>query len=263
MLNRLLQALARRFGFVVVLKPLPPKPDKGMEGSKVDFEYLDRIAKLIEEFTGTIPGNLCEVGANFAQDAAYLSRKWQLSPETVVVFEPHPDIALKVRNHYDFVVMTKAVSNVNTVMQFNAVKLDSTSNTGISSLLPHSINDITENDFVEVEVTRLDTFATAHGLTHIDFLKIDVEGLTFQVLEGLGEFLQNVCCIQIETEFIPIWKDQRTQSEVYRLLEENRFQLIEHFTQMDGVQGDSLWIREDCVIHKIYDLSRKQWVIQT
>jgi hypothetical protein len=48
--------------------------------------------------------------------------------------------------------------------------------------------------------------------------------------------------------------------DVYKLLEENHFQLIDHFTQMDGVQADSLWIREDLVVHKIYDLSNKQWV---
>lgn len=262
MLNRLLQSVARRFGYVVVLKPLPAKLDDGMEGSKVDFEYLDRIATLIEEFTGVAPNNLFEVGANYAQDAAYLSKKWRLPQENVVVFEPHPEIAHKVRDHYDFIVVSKAVSNEDTTMKFNAVKLGSTTNTGISSLLPHSINDQSENDLVKIEVTRLDTFALAHAWPQIDFLKIDVEGLTFEVLEGLGEFLQNVRCIQIETEYIPIWKDQRTQSDVYQLLEENHFQLIEHFTQNDGVQADSLWIREDCVIHRIYDLSRKQWVIQ-
>ena len=75
--------------------------------------------------------------------------------------------------------------------------------------------------------------------------------LTFEVLEGLGDFLKNVGIIQVETEFIPIWKDQHTQSDVYQFLEKNHFQLIEHFTQLDGVQADSLWIREDLVSHRI------------
>jgi len=260
LLNRFLQALARRFGYVVVLESLPPEPDKGMEGSKLDYKYLDRLATLIEEFTGTIPTSFFEVGANFAQDAAYLAKKWQLSSGNVVVFEPHPLIVEKVRNRYDFLVVPKAVSNVNGRLQFNAVKLENTSNSGISSLLPHIVNDEADNDLIEVEVIRLDDFAAANSWAKIDFLKIDVEGLTYEVLEGLGNFLENVGCIQIETEYIAVWKDQRTQSEVYKLLEENHFQLIDHFTQMDGVQSDSLWIREDLVIHKIYDLSHKQWV---
>jgi len=258
-----LQSIARLFGIVVVFKRIPAQSDHGMEGSKTDFEYLDRVSNLIAEFTGEVPGNIFEVGANFAQDAAYLARKWHLTPDNVVVFESHPEISGKVRNHYDFQVVPKAVAIVNSVMEFNAVKLGSTLNTGISSLLQHSVNDQTENEIVEVEVIRLDSFAEINGWKRIDFLKIDVEGMTFEVLEGLGDFLENVRYIQIETELIPVWKGQRTQQQVYQLLEENRFQLIEHLTQMDGVQADSLWIRQDLVIHKIYDLTKKQWVIKT
>lgn len=260
MLNSVLQSIARQFGYVVVFKALPDKPEMEMQGSKLDYEYLDRTATLIQEFTGTTPTNFCEVGANFAQDAAYLAAKWQIRPENIVVFEPHPDIVEKIRGHYDFVVVPKAVSNVNKKMQFNAVKLENTSNSGISSLLPHTLNNVDDNDLIEVEVIRLDEFAAKNGLNKIDFLKIDVEGLTFEVLEGLGDFLKNVSCIQIETEFITVWEEQHTQLDVYKLLEENHFQLIDHLTQMDGVQADSLWIREDLVVHKIYDLSNKQWV---
>jgi len=259
LLNRFLQALARRFGYVVVLESLPPEPDKGMEGSKLDYKYLDHLATLIEEFTGLAPTNLFEVGANFAQDADYLSNKWELSPDSVVVFEPHPQIAEKVRSHYNFLVVSKAVSNVNDTMQFNAVKLENTTNSGISSLLSHTVNDSAENDMIEVEVIRLDDFAAMNSWTKIDFLKIDVEGLTYEVLEGLGSFITNVGCIQIETEYMQIWENQQPQQSVYRLLEASGFQLIDHFTQMDGIQADSLWIRSDLVIHKIFNLSLNMW----
>jgi hypothetical protein len=133
LLNRLLQRVARRLGYVVGLETIPGKAYEGMEGSKVDYEYLDRIAKLIKDLTVAIPQNLYEVGARFAQDACYLFRKWQLSPENVSVSEPPPDIAGKVQHHYKFVVVGKAVSDVNSLMRFNAVNLESTSNSGMAS----------------------------------------------------------------------------------------------------------------------------------
>jgi FkbM family methyltransferase len=175
----------------------------------------------------------------------------------------HPAIASAVSNHYEFDVTQKAVSNVSGFLTFNAVNIDKTSNSGISSLLKHSVNDSEHVDAVTVEVIRLDDFVRARGIPHIDFLKIDVEGMTYEVLDGIGEFIQHVACIQIETEVMPIWENQRTQTDVYALLESKGFQLIEHVTQMDGIQGDSLWARSDVVTHKIYNMDRKEWVIQS
>jgi hypothetical protein len=43
---------------------------------------------------------------------------------------------------------------------------------------------------VEVEVTTLDDFATSKNLTRLDFLKIDVEGMEFEVLQGARATLE-------------------------------------------------------------------------
>jgi len=259
-LNSIVQWIARFFGFVVVLEKIPKYPAVGMEGSKIDFKYLDHVSDLIEQFTGRTPRNLVEVGANYAQDAFYLSGKWSLCPKSIYAIEPHPEIAEQISSQYEFVVIPKAVSNVNGQMQFSAVDLGTTSNTGISSLLQHTLNDPSQNRHVIVQVTRLDAFFKEFNLKFIDFLKIDVEGMTYEVLDGLGALISDVACIQIESEYIRVWEGQKVQHEVYSLLEDRGFQLVDHMLQMDGVQADSLWIRQELVLHRVFDITNQKWV---
>jgi len=262
LINAIIQWVARKFGYVVVLEKIHELPDAGYEGSKIDYLYLDRISELVDKFSHFTPQNFFEVGANFAQDATYLAKKWALEPDAVFVFEPHPEIAARVSSHYDFRVFPIAISNVNDWLTFNAVNLDETSNSGISSLLQHSVNGASASNEIKVQVSRLDAIISSEHIESIDFLKIDVEGLAYEVLEGLGDSINRVACIQVETEYIPIWEGQRLQADVYGLLEAKGFQLIEHDLQMDGVQADSLWIRCDLVEHKIYDIGRQQWIVE-
>jgi len=178
LINAIIQWVARKFGYVVVLEKIHQLPDAGYEGSKIDFLYLDHLSDLIEKFALFIPRNFFEVGANFAQDAAYLAKKWDLEPGAVFVFEPHPEIAARVSSHYDFRVFPIAISNVNDWLTLNAVKLDEFSNSGISSLLQHSVNDANASNEIKVQVSRLDEIMASECIESIDFLKIDVEGLS-------------------------------------------------------------------------------------
>jgi len=50
------------------------------------------------------------------------------------------------------------------------------------------------------------------------------------------------------------------QHEVYSLLEDRGFQLVDHMLQMDGVQADSLWIRQELVLHRVFDITNQKWV---
>jgi FkbM family methyltransferase len=53
-----------------------------------------------------------------------------------------------------------------------------------------------------VEVVRLDAFMNEHSLSHVDILKIDVEGAEFDVLEGCGNFLaEGINCIYLEVGY--------------------------------------------------------------
>ena len=80
-------------------------------------------------------------------------------------------------------------------------------------------------------------------------MKIDVEGASFHVLEGFGDQIKNVKCIQIEAEhdkwaIIPYEK-------ISELLLEKEFELV-HFKRIMGSgadmkQSDSFWVKKEHV----------------
>lgn len=70
------------------------------------------------------------------------------------------------------------------------------------SSLADAINDTRrENGVIEaVQIDALDEFCLAHGLTHIDILKIDTEGHDMEVLRGGESLLDNKCIDVIQVE---------------------------------------------------------------
>lgn len=51
-------------------------------------------------------------------------------------------------------------------------------------------NSISEEDGEEIEVTTIDSFVLEQGLTHVDFIKADIEGYERYMLEGAQETLR-------------------------------------------------------------------------
>jgi FkbM family methyltransferase len=66
-------------------------------------------------------------------------------------------------------------------------------NSGFNSLAARPLEDYGINlkplRTEEVEATKIDTYCEQNSITHIDLLKIDVEGAEFQVLLGAGRML--------------------------------------------------------------------------
>ncbi len=81
-----------------------------------------------------------------------------------------------------------------------------------------------------VEVKTLGSFARENGLTRMDFLKIDVEGMEYEVLEGAGDLLADTSVIKVEVCFIPFRKNQKLFSHVDLLLRSFGFDLLKFET---------------------------------
>ncbi|HAI98928.1 TPA: hypothetical protein DCL30_05375 [Candidatus Peribacteria bacterium] len=104
-----------------------------------------------------------------------------------------------------------------------------------------------------VPCVRLDTFVRSNRLPAPDLMKIDVEGATFDVLNGCGSLLDAVQVLQIETETIEYFQGQKLQEEVYRFLREHDFSLAFEMACCEG-QSDSIWIRNSAKRHPISPL---------
>jgi len=83
-------------------------------------------------------------------------------------------------------------------------------------------------EVIETDVNTLDNFAKEHSLDHIDYMKIDVEGSEYEVLDGGHDILNTTGVIKVETCFIPFRKNQKLFSHVDILLREHGFDLLRY-----------------------------------
>ena len=228
-----------------------PVIPKSMYGAKFDENYLRKIINIISQITAVMPKNLIEVGANLGQDSAFLSYMWRITDDNVVAVEPIPEYAKRIKDKYKFRVIEAEISEEQGRAWLNLQ--DSVSNNlGTASLHSHPTNDKSR---IEVQTKRLDAILNEMFFASLDFLKIDAEGHTFEVLKSLGERVTDVKIIQIETEYLPVWDSSVKQETIFKFLEKYHFVLVDYGMGEDGLQADSLWIRNDLIIRKVYDLS--------
>ncbi len=222
------------------------KINRNSKNSKAasDGESMSEFCSMLEKFSIIIPKNVFEIGANFGQDAEYLRKRLNLDKSDIYIFEPHPQIIEETKKIYGFNCYALAISNKNGKMNFNAINLDKNTNSGISSLREHKFNKNQDYYKIEVEVMRMDSFIENNNITSIDFLKIDVEGATYEVLMGFGSKLKIIKAIHLEAENTEVWKGQYLFKDIYKLLTENDFELVS-FELKDSIQSDSFWIRKN------------------
>jgi len=187
---------------------------------------------------------LFEIGANHGQDAKKLSQFYGLKSKDVYLFEPHPYLVEELNKKTDFNVFAVALSNTRGKQDFNITPINS-KNDGVSTLGDRLLVKGNENyQSVSVEVNTLDN--VVKDLTHlrnIDLVKIDVEGFTYEVLEGGRETFSNrVACVQLESETEEVFRGQKLYPEIYQLLKE--FGFVEMYKEQHVTQNDTVWVHK-------------------
>ena len=115
---------------------------------------------------------------------------------------------------------------------------------GVSGLLDRP--DLYNQEFTNTKVIKVNSITGSELLNtidrDIDLCKIDVEGASYEVLQGFGNAIEDIKLIQIEAEQKVIWNDQKTFKEVYVLLREKGFEKIWEVA-LGTTQLDSIWVR--------------------
>lgn len=81
---------------------------------------------------------------------------------------------------------------------------------------------------LRVEVRTLAQFARENSVDHIDYLKIDAESKSWEILHGAGDLLDGVSVIEAEVEFVPLRRSQKLFSDVDILLRPFGFELLNY-----------------------------------
>ena len=184
-----------------------------------------------------------EVGSRDGRDAVELAeriydglKEWFWSNADIVCFEANPDQAEIIRTNYSEIeVFELAASNRNSTAQFRVYHGDEGA-VGSSSLNLDWKGDELEGHNIEVETKRLDSIITDEI---IDIMKIDVEGYSLQVLQGIGEKLNQIRVMHIETE---TW--YRTDKKVEDYLKVRGWTLVDVSEQYGGMP-DQVWLNSN------------------
>ena len=120
------------------------------------------------------------------------------------------------------------------MVKFNAGIIGQEVNVGLSSVLENTIGPFIFEQ-VDVRSIRMDSLMELWNIDGFDFMKIDVEGFAFQVLDGFGDKLKNTKYIQVELEYNTVWKDQVLYGGVLDFLSNKGFKVLhEGFADYPG-----------------------------
>ena len=206
-------------------------------------ESMSPFVNWVNNYTTIKVKNIFEIGANFAQDADYLAYRFKIKPLDVYVFEAHPELYKAIVKLHNFNMYNNAVFNEEKEITFNVVPINSR-NTGISSIFDLDSKIVCEK--VSVKSIRMDNFMNKNNIEKIDFLKLDVEGATYEVLDGFGERIKDIQAMHIEAEHGKVsFKAKKYFDDIAELLNKNEFEIV--YLNRVANQSDSFWIKKGLI----------------
>lgn len=201
------------------------------------WEFADQIEKYIGQgFT------FIEIGALDGKDSAYMKSRFPQA--RVCCFEADTDNYLKCSKLRNVEAYNHVVYNFNGEVSFylkNQVDLHSCRNRG----------DEYGSNIVSKKCNTFPALTRKYHLPLPYVVKIDCEGCTYEVIQGMGSLLWNVKLLHIETEKDKFFEGQYLHDKVVRLLED-RFTCVDHLDmEISGtgkIQCDSIWVNNDCMV---------------
>lgn len=195
------------------------------------------VSKVKQMFKSDEIKTIVEIGALDAQDSQYFKKVFPAA--TVYAIEALPDNHDKyLKDLKDVVCVNAVVSDVDGEVAFYKKEIN-----GIHSIFNRG-NEY-GNEVIKLPSYRFETLAEMNGINSVDMLKLDVEGATIEVLEGMGDLLSGVKIMHLESESYPFFEGQKLHNEVVKYLEGKGFSLLELTSfpiQPGRLQYDSVWI---------------------
>lgn len=201
---------------------------------------LKALLKIIGEKNISVDTFL-EVGSKNGQDSDFMCKNLNLNPNNIFIVEAHPAFYKYICSKYkNFNVFNYGAWKEDGELNFNAaLNFDD----GRSSLIDR---DIYDNNFkkVKVKTKTIDSMIKIDFKKTIDCCKIDVEGASYEVLQGFTKNLENLKILQIEAEQKEIWNGQYCYNEVYKFLKDSNFYKAWEL-KLGSTQIDSIWIKNE------------------
>lgn len=210
------------------------------------MSQLKCVVDSYKKYFGNTANTIVEIGSRDGHDAAYLSKS--LGATLVYTFEANPYCHKVINNNYpEFNNIEVAVSNFSGSATFNAVQSSNWDQVGTSSL-----RDRTDDWYrgksqkINVKVTTMEGYFNNNLPDEFDVVKIDVEGCSFEVLEGFGDLINNVKVFHVENERYQYWDGQKLADDVEILLVSKGF-FRDYAEEFGPNSVDEVWVNGNLV----------------
>jgi FkbM family methyltransferase len=207
---------------------------------------MNEYYNVIKNKTNILVKNILEIGSRDGNDANSLKNLFQIPNENVWVVEPNPKQVEIIKKTYpNFNLVPYAIFDRETEHDFYQVNTKNLDEIGTSSLINRYDNWYES----KVDIIKVKTITGKQLLykiqEEIDICKIDVEGLTYEVLDSFGDEITKIKSFHLECEHRLVWKNQKMYDEIVLFLSERKYvQIYFQYCSNDTLQSDSVWILE-------------------
>lgn len=91
---------------------------------------------------------------------------------------------------------------------------------------------------IDVKAYSLNTIIAKKYMPVPDILKIDTQGTEFKILQGAGRYLEQICMVEVELEFVHIYENQALFYEVCKYMYELGFEIL-HLDKVYGSRSNT------------------------
>lgn len=203
---------------------------------------LSNLINIYKKYFGEVAEVILEVGSRDGDDAYQLFNA--LRGIHVYTLEANPECYKIIQSSYpQFINILGAASNFTGSAMFNAVHSSNWNEVGTSSLKDRTDSwyDGKINKIIVNVDTMYNYIINNNIRLPIDIMKLDVEGCSYEVLDGFKKYLKNIKIIHLEAESRQFWVDQKLSSDIEKLLELNNFRR-ELQTTFGLHSFDEVWI---------------------
>lgn len=194
-----------------------------------------------------------DIGSRDGQDALLISDA--LGAEIVYAIEARKNAAKKIKEeHPSFKVISKAISDYSGTTDFYEVLSNDADYAGSSSIYNNKFERAEyPHKIVKVPVTTMAEIIKSNKLedTIIDFVKVDIEGYTYELLTGMSDYLHNVKMFHLETETNSTHDNHKNNWEVADLMRRNGFALVAKQYEWGEDIEDQVWVNKSLVTNEV------------
>lgn len=225
----------------------------------MSVDWISPVIEYYRIFFGDDADIIIDVGTRDGDDA-YLIKE-RLNGIHVYAIDARKEAVEETRFKYpDFKVFETAISNHEGTTKFYSVISEDKDYSGSSSIYNKKFRRKDyQHEIIEVPVIKMDTFIELNNLDYkyLDIVKVDIEGYTYQFLEGFTKHMNNVKLFHLETEKSSTHKNHKNNEEIADLLRKNSFVLVAKQYEWGSDIEDQIWVNRYLINN---EKERSKWL---